>query len=274
MRLIVAVAIVVIAGIASAADVDLGPYSKLSQSERLADLAKSKFELLKLSKHRDPESAAKRDDLEKRIAYIENPLNPYFANGSFNWESLRVGTIGRINNRLIDVRQVIDKKSALTNFSYYTEDEKEDSSDSITGEFRTRRGLATGSNGREGTAILLKNVNTEGWANGEGRLISGVFAVTGSETYATAAGSNTVLVLDHIDTKKNVDRFTRKHDSRVWTSSDGSRLRAVFVKVDRGKVTVVKDDGKQAELLLSSLSDDDAGYVKAWIQQLSYKPRK
>ena len=251
-----------------AAQPNIDAYAAISRVERTADLAKSYAEYKQLDRSHTKDSDSRRSELKRRIEYLEDPRNPYFAIGTFAWNSLKIGSIGRINRRLIDVLQVRDHHSAITEFPYYTETDIRDSH-ALDGKFFSERGSATGSEGGKGTTILIKNIDTSEWVDRESRLISGVFAVSGTERYATALGTNTIFVLEQIDIDKDADKFTRKADSRKWKSADGHETDAIFVRYEHGAVTLYKPDGKLVDVPFTKLSSNDKEFVKEKLKELA-----
>ncbi len=256
------------AGIARAKGPGIEAFAVLSQIQRTVDLGECYDEYKQYEKSRTIEAESRRSELKKRIAYIEDPRNPYFAEGSFDWQRLKIGTIGRIDERLIDVVQTLDGHSAITEFPYYVE-RIHRHRPLPDGRFSSERGAATGSNGRGGTTIMLRNVETAGWVDRESRLISGVFVVDGTERYNTALGSNTVFVLKQLDIKGIADKFTRKSDLRKWTSTGGHETSAVFVRLNRGDVTLYKPDGKFIDVPLEKLSQADKEFVRLKVKELA-----
>ena len=63
-----------------------------------------------------------------------------------------------------------------------------------------------------------------------------------------------------------------KEDFRTWTSSDGRKLEAKFVKRSGNKIKIVNSSGKEFVLSLSRLSKEDQQYVLDAPLRESFKP--
>jgi hypothetical protein len=246
-------------------------YAERSRAERPIALAEAKLDLKRISRWRAEDREEPEKELLKRIAALENPLEPYYALGIFNWSDLKVGDIGRIDSwkslrerageefdRVLGYRQypqlkvfqVVGEDGALLKRS--------------AGEVRT------GIIGKEvvnEALFMARGMSTEGWVDGRDVVLDGVFAVTGTEAYATDAGSRTVPLLERLDLTNQADKFNRKSESRTWTTKNGKTTDAMYVRHDRGKVTLMNSAGKTTEIELTKLSDEDRKYVRKKIAE-------
>jgi len=69
-----------------------------------------------------------------------------------------------------------------------------------------------------------------------------------------------------------VQSIIAKEDFRTWTSSDGRKLEAKFVKRSGNKIKIVNSSGKEFVLSLSRLSKEDQQYVLDAPLRESFKP--
>jgi hypothetical protein len=115
--------------------------------------------------------------------------------------------------------------------------------------------------------FMARGMSTEGWIDGREAVLDGVFAVTGTETYVSGAGSRTVLLFEKLDLTNHVDKFNCKHESRTWTTKIGKVTDAMYVRHDRGTVTLMDAAGKSTVVELNKLSDEDRKFVRKKIAE-------
>jgi hypothetical protein len=247
-------------------------YAERSRTERPFALAVANQELKSLNRYRLEDKAALEKELRERIAALENPLEPYYALGSFDWSELKVGDIGRINNwkaptervqeefdrqrgrrqfPLLEVVQVVSEDAALVK---------------RLGKW-SEVPVRKASELKDYELFMARGMSTEGWIDGREAVLDGVFAVTGTETYVSGAGSRTVLLFEKLDLTNHVDKFNCKHESRTWTTKIGKVTDAMYVRHDRGTVTLMDAAGKSTVVELNKLSDEDRKFVRKKIAE-------
>lgn len=115
--------------------------------------------------------------------------------------------------------------------------------------------------------VIVKGVDTTSLSDGSSPDWSKLtFKAIGTETYENALGStNTVTVLQKFDLPKLPSHPAELGIGvREWTDKSGKfKKSAAFEKLESGKVTLVGQDGKTAEVPLDRLSFDD----QRWLQE-------
>jgi len=51
---------------------------------------------------------------------------------------------------------------------------------------------------------------------------------------------------------------------RVFTHKSGTQINASVLSLSKGKVTILRKDGKKSTIPIDSLSDEDVEYLKVW----------
>jgi hypothetical protein len=193
--------------------------------------------------------------LEESLARLENPLEPYYYDA-------RPTTIGDIGMLARDVRvlQVIDGSNALIEALTYTSGERR-----VSVPLRNNRAqsVVVGGPPRESARVLwLSGVPTNSFEDGRPVVLQAHFTIVGNKTYETELGSNTVLEVAPFDITPHADLFTRRSELRMWTFASGHTTEAIYVRYQRGTVTLMNLDGTTSDVKLSELSDADRDYVK------------
>jgi len=121
----------------------------------------------------------------------------------------------------------------------------------------------------QGQTVLIMGLSTQGVVDGLDVRSSGLFEVSGTQTYETALGlTNTVLVFKTLDLKAArpiMDKLIseavaadKRLRMRTWSDRSGKHsVDAVFVEYKGGKVRLEKAGGKLITLPLSRLSTAD-----------------
>lgn len=78
--------------------------------------------------------------------------------------------------------------------------------------------------------MWIAGLDTATLENGGDVDLNGLIIVKGNKTFETSNGSNTVLVLEVIDSKKYADVFTRRSEKRTWTANSDHTTEAIFVR--------------------------------------------
>lgn len=257
MRLIATVVVLFSAPCAVAAEPDIKAYAMKSRSERPKALALAKQQLDSAKRRRQPKGVV--ESLEKRIAALENPLEPYYAPVAGPLKDAVAGTLGWFDDR-VAVSQIIDDTNAFVNVHFMLNTSDITASGNVyqTEKPRTRM-------------FQLKGPPTDQM---EGEVtLNGVFAIKNGEN-STLGGQN-VPVIESVQIEPHKDLFTRKDELRTWTAKSGKTTKAIFVRYGRGKVTPMNLEGKTVDVSLSDLSDDDRDYVRGKIKELTpTKPRR
>jgi SLA1 homology domain 1, SHD1 len=205
--------------------------------------------------------------LEIKIADLENPLKPYFSDG----RPKHISDVGMLK-RDLRVFQVIDTNNALVEFVSYDSGERLTPVrlyDSLGGS-RVQH-VTTGGPPRESSTVYwLSGVPTNQFSDGRNIELGGFYAVTGNRTYETDEGTNTAFLIEPFDIAPYEEMFTRRKEARIWTSKDARhKTEAVFVRYERGKLTLMNLEGKTTEVKLSDLSDADRQYVREKVKRAS-----
>jgi hypothetical protein len=245
-------------------------YAERSQAERPIALATAKEQLKGLSRwHRDDKEELAKE-LRGRIAALENPLEPYYALATFNWSDLKVGEIGRIDSWKSPTERVQEEIEKIPSLQPRRRQPKlkvfqvdaEDSAlirwpggEILIGLFTAVEVEKEKARRLVGEALFMaRGMSTKGWVDGRDAELEGVFAVTGTETYVSGAGNRTVPLLEKLDLSDHVQRFTRKHESRIWTTENGTKSRAIYYRYDRGTVMLMNAAGKITDINITDLS--------------------
>lgn len=186
---------------------------------------------------------------------------------------LEVGDIGRLVAGRAKILQVIDKSNAIAETEWYT----------LTRRARTLQGggqTVDTVNQERNETVWLKLPTTRGMRDGRIHETEQVFDVIGTHTYQTAAGSNTVLVLEALEaTDGEIESAIaalaaveeKKAEEllwRTWSSADGKfRVDAKFVGFIDGKVQIEKRDGRKVNVSSSQLSKEDQAYFRAELKR-------
>jgi hypothetical protein len=266
-----ALAVACIPAVALGIAPNIDAYVAASRAERPIALATALHELKLLDRYRGADKAALQQELRNRIENLQNPLKPYYASGTFVWNDLKPGTIGRLDSpqplseRLrpsgfkfpgLKVFQVVDGTSALLQYP------------GLEIRIGSRRAID------KEAVFMVRGVTTKEWVDDRDVTLQGVFAVTGTETYITAGGaSRTVPLLELLDTRTYDDKFTRKNELRTWAIKSGNTTDAIFVRHERGKVTLMNLAGKTIDVKLIDLGDADRKYVREKIKELIPKKK-
>lgn len=242
-------------------------FAKISQTMRPLALITAEQELKEARRSRPkPRTESniqywetKIQKLENRIQVLEDPLKPYYAPlwPGREWGD-NDGPIGFIERLQAQVTQVLPNNEALIKLVY----------------FRTVPATSANSFQRqESDTVLyyLENYPLDGVTDDQGIDIKGLF-YKGTKQYQSIAGVKTVPMLRRIDLEQYQDKFTSRDKVRTWTAKTGHKMEAIFVRSQRGKVSIVNLNGKTLDLSLDQLSDEDREYVRDQI--LARKPKK
>ncbi|WP_254509899.1 SHD1 domain-containing protein [Anatilimnocola floriformis] len=179
---------------------------------------------------------------------------------------LEVGAVGRYKDgKAVDV---VDAKQVIVAVARYT------AATTIA------RGNALGTAAPRrlpDEVVWVKGIDTAGMVtDGRVDLTTKVFRVTGTKTYDTEDGRNTVFVLEPFDLAPAKELWAKMHTkapaptettastpaSRTWTSADGKfSVDATFAGQIGGKVKLKKLDGKTVELDAANLSQADQDWL-------------
>ena len=247
-------------------------YAAASRAERAAELLKARQWLEHLRRDRKLSKEDREKYLrstEQKLTALEDPMRPYFGAGNLSLTSAAVGQVGR-HARLdgamdgsgsyglgVRVFQVVDAKNALVEYVMFTDGPKVRSSKTAFG--------VPAYTVESSKMFWLAGVETSGMVDGRRIELDGVFAVTGNRTYDAEEGTNTVFVLERVDLAEHKDKFTRLGEARTWTSLGGHTTEAIFVRYKGGKVTLMRPDGRSADVPLAKLSEADRQFVRDWI---------
>lgn len=105
------------------------------------------------------------------------------------------------NDNKVNVRQVIDKTTMLIRVFYVVEGVKvvgRPGNQIVQKDFQTKEIL-----------LMVKNLPNKGATDGAGFDLPQVFEVTDTQTYKTVTGTNTVFVIEPMDTKK-IEAYLKK----------------------------------------------------------------
>lgn len=232
-----------------AAEPDIKAYAISSRAQLTPALVAAKQELEKL-----PRSATKefRDEAKARIAELENPLEPYYAPAPNKLKDAAAGDIGWFDET-VTVHQLIDDSNVLVQVRYFATVTETTAAGNIYQRERPRTRL-----------LQLSGLSTEDMEGGV--TLKGVFAIRNGEL--ATLGWRAVPIVEPVDIEPHKDLFTRKDEIRTWTSANGRKADAVFVRTERGKVVLMNLNGKTAEVKLADLGDDDREYVRQKIKEL------
>jgi hypothetical protein len=141
------------------------------------------------------------DTAEKKLTETKDRLKKYTDGTEFYYGVLdyppKIGDFGKVyhGDTIVNVRQVIDKNTMLIRVYYTVKGVKilgKPGNQVVVDDFQTKEVM-----------LMVKGFPTKGATDGAGFDLPQVFEVTDTETYKTAlGGSNTVFVIEPMDTKK------------------------------------------------------------------------
>jgi hypothetical protein len=180
-------------------------------------------------------------------------LHLYIPATAGRWEVGNFGTPEGDSRRQLTVEQVISKNKMLVRCQCPANMEKIPADD---------------------TLVLFSGFPTSGITDGKALGMPQFIIITGTTTYATAAGgTKTVLVVKPLDfnSLKMSDKELREAREaaeaarwRTWTDSTGAhKTEAKFGGLVTGKVTLIKRNGTSVEVPLEKLSAEDQEWIKA-----------
>jgi hypothetical protein len=253
--------------------VDIDHYAERSKQERPAAVAATKEALAHARKNTRVDKGEREAEvarLEKLVADLENPLLPYYATADFTLENAEIGSVGRLSKVEADVYQVADAKDAIIvakwekpSFTAHVEHSASAVHDRIAA-----AASSSGPDPRNPEKLLwCSGVSTSGTQDGGKLTLDGPFVVGGNHTYQSAVGPATILSIKPFSPGKEVSKFTRKDDVRTWTTKSGDKSDAIFVRLDKGHAMLVTPDGKDLDLELDKLSDDDRSYIRKFTSE-------
>ena len=259
-------------------------YAERSNKERFAAraitrklIADAKINLSKVKRERFDSEVQKRSAVEsaqsnldsaiQELAAIEDPFEPYYA--KVDPKELMIGAIGRIDWGDAYVKQVIDRENLLVEFAWSVRVMKSLDSTSAA----TRDNVYESSEERS-MLVWVCGIDTSNLVNKKSLTFQGVnpnevFETTRSETYPTrGGGSNSVPVLERVDTEPYASLFDESRKLREWKDKSGKHsFEAVFAKLERGKVRLIGPDRKPRDVDLNLLSEADQSYIQEQLRQ-------
>lgn len=148
------------------------------------------------------------DNAQSNLTETKDRLKKYmdgteFYFGVIDYQKIKIGDFGRVyyDNSKVNVLQVIDKNSMLVRVYYTVKGFKvlgKPGNQTVVDDFQTKE-----------LTLMVKGVSTKGATDGAGFDLPQVFEVTNTETYKTAGGSNTVFVIEIMDTSKIEGRLKK-----------------------------------------------------------------
>lgn len=205
------------------------------------------------------------NDAKLRMAKLTDPKEPFYA--SVTPQSLKVGSIGRLNWIDAGVFQIIDKENMLVELSWQVQVTKYMNSARAA----TEDNVYDGSE-RRTSIVWVRGIDTSDLTTGKGLAFQGVapqgvFAVREARTYETYSGSKTVPVLEEVDIAPWSHLFTMTGELRTWRDKSGKHsTEAALSDYKSGFVHLEQADRKPLKLKLSELSEDDQSYVREQMQ--------
>jgi len=132
--------------------------------------------------------------------------------------------------------------------------------------------------------MLLSDVSTSNMIDGRSYSWEDAFKVRGTQQYVTVlGGTNTVLVASPMSRNEKLEILQRAAENaaaderrrlaeearqeiakwRTWTSKDGQyTTHAKFMRFERSRVYLQKEDGTEFDLSLYQLCDDDQEFIR------------
>lgn len=212
-------------------------------------------------------------DYRKQIADLkkQNIFHPRVADLPMD-RAPKVGDAGRLVLGRLKVVQVVD-------------------ADNVIGEIVWYQSAARAATLRGGTQVVDQQnesryevvwltVPTQGMVDGKLHRTNQLFFVSGSRTYDTAAGTNTVLRFQAIEATEDelrgayaeyVAEQQKRAEAklwRTWTTADGKfKIEAKFIAFRNDRVVLEKRDGKQVGVPPARLSEADRAYYRAELKR-------
>jgi len=237
-------------------------YAAFCRAERSAAIIQTYQAIDRLERDRKTPKAEREQyvrNCEAELGRLENPLAPYFAKGNLSLAAPEVGQMGSLDSQRVRVFQVIDATNALVEYVMFKDGPRVRS---------TKTAFGVPAYTVESNKLhWITGVDTGAYVDGRTIELQGVFAVSGTKTYDTDEGTQTVPMLKLIEIRAHQDKFTRKDDVRKWTSANGGHTtEAIFVRYKGGDVTLMRPDGKSLDVPLAKLSNEDRDYVRDWLK--------
>ena len=248
-------ALMVLASAVGGAKLDIGAYAERSRVEREQAAIQTRVEIEQLKKNRKITNEERKQlvqALTRKLRELDNPLTPFYP--PVDLRAGKVGDIGMFHSDEGRVIQVMDNTTALVELRCYSSGERY----ARAGEGAARIGVKRTEHAR---LVMLKGYDTSGMTDDSRVTLSGVFGFTGTETYETDGGTNTVAVLEAAGITPHTDQFTRRHESRTWEVA-GAKVDGVFVRSQRDTVEIMGLDGKRTKAKLTDLSPADRTIVQ------------
>lgn len=130
------------------------------------------------------DAEAELAETQARIKKYRNGSDYYYGTLKYPPKIADFGNVYPIEMK-VNVKQVIDGNTMLINVYYVSNSQT------------------------EGIILMVKNVSTKGVTDGAGINLPHVFEVVDTQTYKTATGSNTVFVIEPLDTKSIENLLTK-----------------------------------------------------------------